>query len=127
VAQAGGGAEPDALVMAGRGNGGGRPRGKGDPDLLFWRGYKLYWQREYPAALETFTAAIEGRDDDARYWYYRALAERALGLQADAINSLRQAALWRSRNSPAPDALFGSLERVQGPDRLFLNSVRPPQ
>jgi hypothetical protein len=114
------------VVMVGREHGNGRPRVRRDPDVPFWRGYNLYWQRQYPAALAEFVAAVELRDNDARYWYYKALAERAVGLEAEALASLRRAAEWRSRNSPALDAVLGSLERVQGPDRLFINSVRVP-
>jgi outer membrane biosynthesis protein TonB len=126
VAQGTGGAESSALVMAGRENGNGRPRARGDADTLFWRGYKLYWQRQYPAALESLSAAVDVRAGDARYWYYKALTERALGDEGAAVASLRQGAAWRSRNSPSLDVLLGSLERVQGPDRQFINSVRRP-
>jgi hypothetical protein len=114
------------VVMVARENGNRRPRVRRDPDVPFWRGYNLYWQRQYPAALAEFVAAVELRDNDARYWYYKALTERAVGLEAEALASLRRAALWRSRNSPALDVVLGSLERVQGPDRLFINSVRAP-
>ena len=46
---------------------------------VFWRGYELFWQRRYAAALEHFRAAITLQEADARFWSFKALAERALG------------------------------------------------
>src|SRR5262249_41579908 len=42
----------------------------GDAPELFWKGYRLYWQRDYTEALRYFEAATRLADNDARFWYY---------------------------------------------------------
>jgi tetratricopeptide (TPR) repeat protein len=97
-----------------------------DPEDVFWRGYRLYWQRRYQDALDMLDAAVELRGNDARFWYYKALAERALGQDRAALESVRQANLLRQQNSPSFDLIGVALERVQGPDRRFLNGPLGP-
>jgi tetratricopeptide (TPR) repeat protein len=97
-----------------------------DPEDLFWRGYRLYWQRRYADALDFLDAAVELRGNDARFWYYKALAERALGEAGEAAASVRRANALREQNSPPLDLIGVALERVQGPDRRFLNGPLNP-
>jgi hypothetical protein len=100
-----------------------RPLRVGDPDTLFWTGYRLYWEHRYPEALDYLDAAVALRANDARYWSFKALAERALGEAVAAAESVRKAAALRRQNLPRLDVLGAALERVQGPDRRFLNAV----
>lgn len=92
-------------------------------DALFWRGYQLYWQKSYDEALDYFDAAVESPAQDARYWSYKALTEKALGLDRQAAESVRQATALRRLNLPQGNLLPSALERVQGPDRDFLNGT----
>ena len=46
-------------------------------DRLFWVGYRSYWQGDYDKALVSFDGAVRIDDRDARFWYYKALTERA--------------------------------------------------
>jgi tetratricopeptide (TPR) repeat protein len=94
---------------------------RGDPEALFWRAYQQYWNRRYEDALETLDAAISINGKDARYWYYKALAERALGYGREAVEAARRAVALRQQNQPGLDLIGTALERVQGPDRQFLN------
>jgi tetratricopeptide (TPR) repeat protein len=94
-----------------------------NPDVLFWSGYERYWQGRYREALEFLDAAVAVHAQDARYWYFTALARRALGDDRQAVEAARQAAALRRQNLPGPDVVGTALERVQGPDRQFLNAA----
>jgi tetratricopeptide (TPR) repeat protein len=97
-----------------------------DPEDLFWRGYRLHWERRYLDALDMLEAAVELRGNDARFWYYKALTEKALGQDRAAVESVRRANVLRQQNSPSFDLIGVALERVQGPDRRFLNGPLNP-
>jgi hypothetical protein len=88
---------------------------------LYWHGYKLYWESDYAEAWKYFEAATR-MADDARYWYYRALSERALGDEAARESLLRGAELER-QGKPHGDQVGLALERIQGPVRTWLRSV----
>ncbi len=96
-----------------------------DADALFWYGYRLYWEGRYGDALEYLDGAVSLRGQDPRYWSYKALAERKLGYDREAAASARQALELRQQNRPGTATLGTVLERVQGPDRQFLNG--PPE
>jgi tetratricopeptide (TPR) repeat protein len=98
----------------------------GDAPELYRRGYALYWQGDWAGALPYFEAATR-LADDARYWYYRALAERALGNHAGAARSLRRANDLERRGRPRGDVLGLALERVQGPLRRWLREGAAPE
>ncbi|MFO0929969.1 MAG: hypothetical protein U0736_23590 [Gemmataceae bacterium] len=89
-----------------------------DADRLFWKGYDLYWRGNTNTALTLFEATVELDAKDARYWYYRALAEFTLGLTAAAEASLAKAVDLHTRNLPEPHLISQALERVQGPVRM---------
>jgi tetratricopeptide (TPR) repeat protein len=91
-----------------------------DAPKLFWRGYNLYWQGEYEAAWQRFDAAARLADDDARYWYYKALTELALGRDDDAAKSRQRGAELQVRARPSAEAIGRALERIQGPRRMWL-------
>jgi Flp pilus assembly protein TadD len=119
----------DALVMAGRED---EPAPRrvarrtprtGDPDAFFWRAYKSYWAGNYKDALENLEDAVALRGQDPRYWSYKALAERKMGYDRDAEASAQQARILRQQNQRGSADLGTVLERVQGPDREFLNRV----
>src|SRR5207245_2269554 len=94
---------------------------KVDPEILFWRAYRLYWGRRYAEALTTLDAALAQRDSDARCWSYKALALRALGRTQEAAQAARRAADLRRRSGRDVELIGRALERVQGTDRQFLN------
>jgi hypothetical protein len=91
-----------------------------DAPALFWRGYKHYWRAEYGAAVVYFEAATILVEEDARYWYYRALSERSLGESRAAQRSLARAIELHEAGKPRADRIGVVLERVQGPLRLWL-------
>jgi hypothetical protein len=98
-----------------------RLRSAKDPSALYWRARSLYWQGDVEMALALLIRATELDAQDARYWYFRALAERALGLMRMAKDSARRAEALRILHRPDETEIGLALERVQGAERRFLN------
>ena len=99
-----------------------RGLGPRDAEKLFARGAAFYWDGEHAEALALFRKAVALRELDARYWSFKALAERALGERVAAVASARKAAGLRKLDLPGPDVFGVSMERVQGAERRFLNA-----
>lgn len=95
---------------------------KDAPDL-FWRGYRAYYRGDVHVALEHFKAATKLADDDARYWYYLALSERAFGNEEAAEKAVRRAVQLQAEAKPSPDDVALTLERVQGEPRAWLSKA----
>jgi hypothetical protein len=99
-----------------------RGPGPRDAETYFVYGIRLYWEGEYAESLSSLRMAVALRDADARYWSFKALAERALGQRAAAVASARKALDLRKLDLPDPDTFGEALERVQGAERRFLNA-----
>ncbi|HVS37236.1 MAG TPA: hypothetical protein VMS17_16865 [Gemmataceae bacterium] len=93
-----------------------------DAIRTFWIGYRSYWQGDYDRALASFDAAVRVNDQDARFWYYKALAERALGEMDNAEASAKRGRELHAALKPKADLVGAALERVQGQERRFLNA-----
>lgn len=91
----------------------------GDASKLFWKGYEAFHGRDYASAWQKFEAATRMGPGDARYWYYRALAERALG-DTKAAEASRQAGIKAEKRLTRADDLAYALERIQGERRVWL-------
>ena len=89
---------------------------------VFWVGYRSYWQGDYDQALAGFDSAVRLDDEDARFWYYKALAERALGEMEKAEASAKRGRELHAARRPKADLVGAALERVQGQERRFLNA-----
>jgi hypothetical protein len=89
----------------------------------FWRGYRLYWQRDYAGALEYFDAAVERDREDARFWYYKGLAELSLGKQDAASRAIARGAELQHEMKPNAVQIGNALERVQGPERALIRAA----
>jgi hypothetical protein len=94
-----------------------------DAPKLFWQGCGLYWRRDYAEALACLEAATK-LADDARFWYFRALAERAQGQSARARQSLDQAVRLHREGKPGGESVSTALERVQGPARMWIRAAQ---
>jgi tetratricopeptide (TPR) repeat protein len=92
-------------------------------NTLYGRAYHLYWQGDYAAALELLSHAGGRSDSDARIWYYKGLAEAALG-RPEAQQSLARAAQLERKSLPDHNTLGHALERVQGPTRQLIREAR---
>jgi hypothetical protein len=99
-----------------------RLRAADAPDL-FYRGCREYWQRDYSEALAYLEAATK-LADDARFWYFRALAERALGEKAESERSLARAVVLHREGKPDGESVGLALERVQGSLRMWIRDAQ---
>jgi len=88
------------------------------------KGYSLFWQCRYQAALDEFDQATESFSDDARFWYFKGFAELGLGRQEAAEVSLGRAVSLHSRNQPEDREIAHALQRVQGEFRQKLKEVQ---
>ncbi len=95
------------------------PRALDDEDAetaqSFQRGYAAYWEGKYRLALVHLHAAIRRKPEDARFWYYRGLAEMELNQRQQAMQSFETALDLHRRGKPGHGAITESLARVQGP------------
>jgi tetratricopeptide (TPR) repeat protein len=97
-----------------------------DAPALYDRAVALYWDNDPEGARELLTRAVERAPRDARLWYFKALAERALGdTRAATASAQRGAALEKIGRADSVEVSL-ALERVQGPDRLFLRQALDP-
>jgi len=90
---------------------------------LFSDGLTAYWDGDASRASEIFLAAVRRNPNDARFWYFKALAERAAGNLDAANSSARRGAALEVLLTPDQSQLGLALERVQGADREFLHSA----
>jgi tetratricopeptide (TPR) repeat protein len=98
-----------------------------DAEPLFWKGCRLYWDGEHAEALARFEAATKLNGQDARFWYYRSLAESALGRAKVAEASARRGAELQLAGLPSQDSIRQALERVQGEPRARLRQALESQ
>jgi hypothetical protein len=100
-------------------------QGKGPKDApaLFWRGVELYRRGDSEEALTYLSAAVQLNSQDARFWYYKALAERSGGDTDAALVSARRGAALELLGRADPELTLTALERIQGEDRRFLRSA----
>jgi hypothetical protein len=87
-------------------------------------GLNFYFDRDYAAAEKEFLAAVDNDSQDARYFYYLALARLALNQRQGAQEALDQGAVLEAMNRPAPAVVSAALERVQGSMRRIVNDAR---
>lgn len=98
-----------------------------DAEPMFWKGCRMYWDGQHAEALARFEAATQLHDQDARFWYFRSLAESALGQARRAEASAKQAAELHLRGLPSQDTIRQALERVQGEPRARLRQALEAQ
>jgi hypothetical protein len=104
-----------------------RSRKATDPERLYRQARTYYWQGDSEAALVLLTRAIALNAQDARFWYFRALAERSLGDETAARESAERGAALEMLRKPNIAVVGLDLERVQGADRWFLrHAVETP-
>ena len=90
----------------------------------FSLGCDSFWKGDYQTALTQFDTAVELAGDDARFWYFKGLSEKALGID-DAVDSLARAVTLDLEAAPsAKRQISESLQRIQGRLRLQLLRTR---
>lgn len=92
--------------------------------LRFGAAYHAYWRGEYSAAIRFAEEGLNANDTDPRLWYYKGLAELALGLETGYSESFSKATYYRAVATPGmQSATTQALCRVQGLLRLKFESA----
>ncbi|MCS7237883.1 MAG: hypothetical protein NZ899_06390 [Thermoguttaceae bacterium] len=104
-------------------------RGRIDPNgmghQLFGQAATLYWGGKYTEALKLLEEGVASSPEDPRLWYYKGLAETALGREKEAKRSFARAIWLHETASPEDQRLVTqALARVQGKARLALEEAR---
>ena len=92
-------------------------------ERAFGDGYQQFWSGQYQDALLSFKKASDFSEGDARYWYYRGLAELALGDSASAEDSISQGARLERQNRPDSRTIGAARARVQFGTRRYLCAI----
>jgi hypothetical protein len=87
---------------------------------LYSEALVFYWKGDGETAARLLSAAVQREPREAKLWYFKALAERAMGQASEAAESARRGAALEMLNPTAAPQLGLALERVQGDDRKFL-------
>ena len=69
---------------------------------LYGKAIASYWDRDHKAALEMFWILVTSNPEDTRFWYFKALTERALGDQVAAKASAQRGAASNISTRPRP-------------------------
>jgi tetratricopeptide (TPR) repeat protein len=95
-------------------------------DQAFSKGLDLYWSRRYPEAENQFKKAVQLHNQDARFHYYlgMSLLSQPGKSRRDVQFAFEQAAKLEAANRPSTGEVNGSLERIQGPLRTYVDSFR---
>jgi hypothetical protein len=92
-------------------------------EKLFADAMFLFFDGDVASAREHLAAAAKQAPRDARVWYFKALAERALGDESAARTSAANGAALEILGVTEKRALLTALERIQGTDRAFLSDL----
>jgi hypothetical protein len=90
----------------------------------YGNGVHAYFSGDYPKAYEQLTVAIQGGSSDPRVFYFRGLAYLQLGRQQEAAQDFLKGAELESRDVNKFYNVSKALERVQGSDRVALETYR---
>ena len=93
-------------------------------DKAYGEGCDLFWSNRFPEALAAFNKAINFSDGDARFCYFKGLAEMALGDAKAGEASIPQGAQLEHEKKPDSREIGFALVRVQGSTRRYLEGFR---
>jgi hypothetical protein len=97
-----------------------------DALICFAQGRAAYLRRDYGEARAYLTHAVKLNDQDARFWYFKALAELAMGRRDLANVSAQHGKDLAVRSLPAAEQIRLSLLGVPAADSQFLASRALP-
>jgi hypothetical protein len=94
-----------------------------DAVTLYSRARSDYRDGRLAQALDSISRAVEQNAQDARFWYMKALVERALGRADAAEGSAQRGAAVELLNRPSASEIGLALEFVQGAERQWLRGA----
>jgi hypothetical protein len=96
---------------------------KASAERLYIDAVVLYFEDNFESSRNHLAEAVKQSPRDARLWYYKALAERAMGDESAARNSAEKGAALEILGVSDKRSILTSLERIQGKDRMFLGDL----
>jgi len=90
----------------------------------FGSGLEHFFTGDYAVAERQLTVAISLSPNDARYYYFRALARARQGNRFEAEQDLSAGAKLESREARSALEVGRALERIQGSERNWLEAFR---
>jgi tetratricopeptide (TPR) repeat protein len=100
---------------------------KPDPataERLFGTGTRLYFARQYSEAEAQLLESVKNNPNDARTYYFLALSRVPQGKIALAQDDLQHAVALEQQGLPDRATVNSSFERIQGPERQWINRFR---
>jgi hypothetical protein len=97
-----------------------------DALACYTHGRAAYLRRNFGEARAYLTRAVKLHDQDARFWYFKALAELAMGRRDLANQSAQRGKDLAARSLPAAEQIRLSLQGVPAEARQFLALRQPP-
>ncbi len=94
----------------------------GDAEKDYARGLQRYFARRYAEAEKEFARAVDGNDQDARYYYFLGLARLAQN-KPGVMEAFNQGAKLQLANKPPSATVYDSLERIQGSPRRLIDQA----
>lgn len=94
---------------------------KAGVDRLYIDAIVLYFENKFESSRNHLHEAVKQSPRDARLWYFKALAEKAMGDENAARGSAEKGAALEILGVTEKRSILMSLERIQGRDRTFLN------
>lgn len=91
---------------------------------LYGRGVHAFYSRDFTAAHEELTAAIDQGTKDPRCYYFRGMALERLGRPDEAKADFRKGAELELTSDEQIYDIPRSLQRAQGPERIKLEEYR---
>lgn len=91
---------------------------------IYGEGVHAYNRGDYRRAHERLTTTIESGNRDPRAYYFRGLTYQKLARPEQASRDFAEAANLEVRDGNLADPVSRALTRVQGPDRLEIESFR---
>jgi tetratricopeptide (TPR) repeat protein len=93
-------------------------------DPLFSTGMRHYFAHQFAEAETKLAEAVKNNPKDARYYYFLALSRLPQGKVEAAQDDLNHAVALERQGLPDRDTINGSLERIQGAERQWINRFR---
>jgi tetratricopeptide (TPR) repeat protein len=100
---------------------------KADPaaaERLFGTGTRLYFAHQFVEAEAQLVESVKNNPNDARTYYFLALARLPQGKIALAQEDLQHAVALEQQGMPDRATVNSSFERIQGPERQWINRFR---
>lgn len=92
-------------------------------DKVYAEALEAFWRQDYARSKDLLSQQINMGVDDPRLFYFRGLANGKLGIKAEAVSDIENAAMLEFSVRTRVD-IGSALERIQGPARRKIEAAR---